>query len=302
MTFPDWMRKQRPPAETRRQLALQRPGLFLPVGAALFVLALIAGIYLFFPAETLKQRVIQELATRTRGDVQIGQLKLFPLLTLDLRRLSVATTGLPQALVIDHLTVSPRWLSLLSANPAMQVKTRLLNGSVTADFSKNGTFNARGAGLRFDLPIQQPLPFSITATLDDASLDSALRLDQETSTQLSLRLLDAMVHGLTALDAGNQGLALGEIILQADGQGRTLLIKSVSARGGVLEVDGAGSVLIGRTAATSRINLTLQVRPGPNATAEITALLELAGKPAADGHYPLRLNGTLTKPVLTPAG
>ena len=302
MRVPDWMRMGRQPGHAGRPSALLRTGMFLPVGAGLFVLGLMAGIYLFFPTDVLKQRVSQELANRTQADVQIGQLKLYPLLTLDARQVSIAGIGLSQPLVIDGLTISPNWLTLLSANPGMQVKTRLLNGSVTADLLKNGIFNARAAGLRFDLPLQEPLPLNIRATLGEARLDSGLRLDQETSTQLSLQLLNVMVLGLTVFDANNQGIALGEIMLQADGQGRTLQIKSLTAQGGVLDVSGSGSLLVGLTAATSRINLTLQVRPGPNANPDITALLELTGQPAPDGHYPLRLNGTLTKPVLTPGG
>jgi hypothetical protein len=79
-------------------------------------------------------------------------------------------------------------------------------------------------------------------------------------------------------------------------------IKTLSARGGDLDVNGFGTLLIGRTSATSRIKLELQVRPGPNADPSIASLLELAGKQGPEGFYSLKVSGTLAKPMLKTGG
>jgi hypothetical protein len=63
---------------------------------------------LFFPEEMLKQRIIQEIGTCTRVEVQIDQVSLYPLLTLDANRVSLEISGLPQPLEIEQLSVTPK--------------------------------------------------------------------------------------------------------------------------------------------------------------------------------------------------
>jgi type II secretion system protein N len=263
---------------------------------------MLAGIYLFFPAEALRQRIIQEVGTRTGVEVQIGQIALYPLLTLDADRIKLGITGLPQPLEIEQLSVSPQWSTLLSGDPGVQLRSRAMFGTITAGLQKGGAISASANGLRFDLPMQKPIPFSIMGTLSEASLDSSTRLGPGTKTGLSLRLADVSILGLEIFQADSPGLSLGEITLELDGQGRALRISALNAKGGDLEVDGNGTLQIGRTAATSRIRLVLQVRPGPNADPNISSLLQLAGEPGPDGRYPLQLIGTLANPILKPGG
>jgi len=296
MRFPAW------PGKNKKPLAVwQRPSLFLLAGIGLLLLGMLVGFYLFFPAETLKQRIIQELETRTSVTVQIEQVSLYPLLTFSAKGITLDVKGLSQSLLIESLSIAPQWSTLLSADPGVQVQGELMNGTIDAGVLKNGLISAKAAGLRFDLPIQKPLPFNITGTLSDASIDTATRLDTETKSHLLLRLADVKVLGLELLKAESPGLALGDITLEADGQGRSQKV-TLSAKGGDLDVSGDGTLLIGRTAASSRIKLVLLVRPGPNADPSITSLLELSGKADADGRYPLQLTGTLDKPSLKVGG
>ena len=302
MRLAAWLQRAKTPPAARQRSGLQRPSLFLLVGAGLLLLGLLAGFYLFFPAEALRQRIIQEVATRSGVQLQIERVALYPLLTLDANRIELGVAGLPQPLAIEQLKIAPQWATLLSGNPGAQLQGRLMTGTIEAGLQKSGAINARATGLRFDLPVQQPISFNVTGTLSEASLDSTIGLAAETKTSLSLRLAGVSVLGLELLQAEGRGLALGDITLELDGQGRALRINSLTAKGGDLEVAGEGTLLVGRTLATSRIKLALQVRPGPNADPTITSLLQLAGKPGEDGRYPLQLSGTLAKPVLKPGG
>lgn len=282
-------------------VAWQRPSFFL-LGGGLFLLGALAGFYLFFPAEALKQRIVQEVGIRTKAEVQIEQVSLYPLLTLDANRISLDVSGLLQPLEIEQLSVTPQWFTLLGGNPGVQLQADIMGGTLSADLQKSGALSAKALGLRFDLPLQNPIPVNITGTLGEATLNSARHLDRETKTLLSLRLTDVRVLGLDLFKGESPGLALGQIVLEVDGQGRSMRITELTTKGGDLDVDGHGTLLIGRTAATSHIKLALQVRPEPNADPSITSLLELAGKPGQDGRYPLKLTGTLVKPVLNPGG
>lgn len=297
MRFPAWPRKSKKP------LAVwQRPSLFLLTGIGLLLLGMLAGFYLFFPAETLKQRIIQEVESRGRVTVQIAQVSLYPLLTLDAREVKLGLKGLPQPLAIESLSIAPQWSTLLSGDPGVLLQGELMSGTITAGLLRSGALSARASGLHFDLPIQKPLAFNLTGTLSEAAVDAATRLDPETKTRLLLRLTDVRVLGLELLKADGPGLALGEITLEAEGQGRALKISTLSAKGGDLDVSGDGTLLVGRTSASSRIKLALQVRPGPNADPAITSLLELSGEPNEDGRYLLQLTGSLDKPNLKSGG
>lgn len=283
----------------------RKSSVFLLAGAGLLLLGMLTGFYLFFPAETLRQRIIQEVETRAGvavQSVQIEQVGLYPLLTLDTRGIELGLTGLPHPLPIEALSIAPQWSTLFSADPGVLVHGSLMNGTITAGLLRSGAINARATGLRFDLPIQKPLPFNVTGTLSEATFDGGTRLDAEAKTQLLLRLANVSVLGLELLKTDGRGLVLGEIALQAEGQGRAVKVKTLSAKGGDLEVKGNGTLLIGRTASSSRIKFTLHVRPSPTADAFIASLLELAGKPDPDGFYSLNLSGTLDKPILKPGG
>lgn len=302
MSFFARINKEKGQVVGRRQTARSWLSLWLLAGAGLFLLGLLVGLYLFFPAEMLKQRIIQEVATRTGAQLQIEQFTLYPLLTLDARQINFDMAGLPQALEVERLSISPQWSTLLSGDPGAQLHVNIMNGTVTAGLLKSGAISGKAAGLRFDLPIQKPLPFNITGTLSEVTIDAATRLDPETQTHLLLRMVDVKVLNLQLLEADGPGLALGDITLEAEGQGRSLRIKSLTAKGGDFDVDGEGTLLIGRSSASSRIKLALQVRPGPNADPTISSLLELAGKPDPDGRYTVRLSGTLANPVLNAGG
>jgi type II secretion system protein N len=285
--------------------AWRRPSLFLLAGAGLLLLGMLTGVYLFFPADALKQRIIQEVEAHAGVAVQslqIEQVSLYPLLTLDAVGIELGLTGLPLPIPIEALSIAPQWSTLLSADPGVLVQGSLMNGTITAGLLKSGAISARAAGLRFDLPMQKPLPFNVTGTLSEAAFDGGTQLDTETKTHLLLRLADVNVLGLELLKADGSGLALGEITLEAEGQGRSMRVKTISAKGGDLEVNGDGTLLIGRTSASSRIKLALQVRPGANVDPSITSLLDIFGKPDADGRYPLQVTGTLGKPILKSGG
>lgn len=280
----------------------QRPSLFLLAGCCLLLMGMLTGFYLFFPAEALKQRIIQELMTRTGTEVQIRQVSLYPLLSLDADQVKIDLPDLPRPLEIEQLSLTPLWSTLLSSNPGVQLQAELMSGTLSGELLKNGMISAMATGLSFELPMQKPIAMNITGTFNQANLDAAIRLEPETKTVLSLQLSDVRVTGLDIFKADSPGLALGEVILEVDGQGRAMKIKTLSVKGGDLDVSGEGTLLIGRTSASSRIKLALQVRAGANADPSIASMLELAGKPGPDGRYSLTLGGSLAQPTIKLGG
>jgi len=276
----------------------RRSGRTLLVGTCLFLLGLTVGIYLFFPTEALQQRIIQEIKARTGTDVQIEQVSLYPPLSLCARLFNVVTTVLPVPLKIDQLRVSPKWSTLLSSDPGVQFQAQLMNGDATAEILKSGVINATATGLRFELPLQKPMIMTISGNLGQATVNAATRLAPETKTQLSLQLSDVRISHLDFFKEDSPGVALGAIFIEGKGQGRAMKINALSVTGGDFNINGEGTLLIGRTSATSRMNLSLNIKPAGSALPALVSLLELTAPPDANGDHRLRLTGTLAAPTI----
>lgn len=296
------LNREKTPVGGNRHTARRSINFWVLAGLGLFLLGILAGLYLFFPVDVLKQRIVQDIATRSGVQLQIEKLTLYPLLTLDAEQLNIDIPGLQQPLVIEQLSIAPQWSTLLSGDPGAQLQAHLMNGMVTGSLKKNGALSAKAAGLRFDLPMQKPVPLNITGTLNDATIDSSIRLGPERKSHMSLRLTDVSVLGLEMFNTDGRGLALGAITLEVDGQGQALRITSLTAVGGDVDITGEGTLLIGRNSATSRIKLELQILPGKSADPMIASLLELAGEAEENGRYRVRLTGTLANPVMKAGG
>ncbi len=302
MRFPGWPRKRVKPVTAGRKTTRQRSGLFLCGATGLFLLAFLAGIYLFFPAEVLKQRIIHEVTERSAAEIRIGRLALAPLLTLKMSAINLLPPNAPWPIEIDELHMAPRWLTLFSGNPAMRVKAELMSGTLTSGLQKNGTFTLRAEDLDFDLPLQEPLALRITGTLAEADLAGGIDFAKETQTRLALRLNAVRILGLDLSGGGETTIDLGVITLQVNGQGRFMQINVLEASGGNLAVSGEGTLIVGQTKAASRLKLTLLIRPGADLDPNLRSLLELTGKPQADGRFPLQISGSLANPVFNLGG
>jgi len=302
MTLPSWLSKVRLPSFSRVSQVGFRLQSTMLVGVALFLLGLFAGIYLFFPTHVLQQRLVQEVESQTGATVEIGQLGLYPVLTVAAERLEIGGAGLPGPIKLDTLTVSPQWLSLLSGDPGIQLNSGLMGGVLSASLQRSGRMHAKATGLHLEIPMQTPVDMLITGVLDTATFTGSVPLGSDTATTLSLKLTDVKLAGLESFAAGGMTLPLGAIELQVRGEGRMMKVVSLTAKGGALEASGKGTLLVGKTAASCRIDLELQVRPGTSLDTSIATLLELVAKPNANGDYLLRLKGPLTSPALQPGG
>ena len=271
---------------------------FVLICVALFLVSVLAGFYLFFPNNALRERVVHESASRADLTVTMDSLSLSPIFTLKAGGLAIRHEDLPVPVAIDQLTLAPEWTSLLSGDPGVSIEASVMGGAVSSIITKSGEVTAQGENVRLDLPIEEPFPLQVNGQLSRLNFSGGTRLDTETSSELAMQLTDVQVIGLEMLNANGGRLPLGEITLNVEGQGRAMKVTTLSAEGGAFDVSGSGTVLIGRTAASSRLNLSLQVKPTAQADPSLVSLLELSGQPSDNGAYTLRLSGTPTRPVL----
>lgn len=273
-------------------------GTFVLTATGLFFVTFLLGFYLFFPVESLTDRIILEVRERTQTRMTIGHLALTPFLALSANDLNIQREDLPFSLVIDSLRLSPQWATLFSEDLGVHIDAKMMGGFVTADIQKNGQFFTEAGELTLEIPIQKPISMKVVGTLKRGSFNSSTRIVPETVTQLNMRLSDVKVYADKTLATGLDGVDLGEISLDVEGRGRSIQIKSVAASQGDFGIQGSGRLIIGPSMSTSRINLALQIKPEPAADQTLIELLKLTGTPEDDNGFRIRLSGSLAQPVI----
>lgn len=298
------LRLSRRPAAPRGGRGFLR--FYLSAGAVLIV-AFLIGLYLFFPATALKERIENEVASRAPVSLNIGHLAL---------RFPPGLSGSPVTVTIvppfpprpgdpppaeippfrfDRVQVSPAWGTLFGSHPGAAFQASLLGGELAGVLQRGGAVDAVASGLRWSGPLGAT-SLQLTTTLKSARFVGGLPLRATTATRLEATLSDVRLTGLKALGGENDSLALGTVVLRASGRGNSFRIESLDATGGSLGASVSGTVLLMNPVERSRINLSVTLRPAASFDKNLASLLNLVTKPERDGTYRLHLTGSVGRP------
>jgi len=277
--------------------ALQRAGIVL-LGLGLLLLGGFTGLLLALPTDALTNRLIQEVETRTRTEIDIsGGMQLALPLALRGAESVVQPRTMTQfpPVQIDRFQVRPLWTSLLTFNPGLTAEAQLMNGSMSAAYRADGSLSLQADNLLLDLPIEQGFNLQLKGRLLQGRLNTVVPLGRETASRLTLTLDRVRLLGLTGQE---NGLRLGTIRLELNGEGNSFRVAELRAVEGDFTVTGAGRVLLGNSPASSRLNLRLTIRPEASADPTLADLLRMTGRESSAGAYQLRLGGSLARPEL----
>lgn len=265
----------------------------------LLLIAALISFYWAFPSRTLKARLQMELAQSYELQAQISPpTLLFPpglaCSQVDLTFAEPYNRTVP----LQKVRVSPLWFSLLGDAPGLRFRAGLNGGTLTGTSRSNGQTTL----LADQVAIQETLQIdggpSIQGVLQNSNFSGLLPLQLPGERNLSLTLNQVRLSGLEAYGVAGGGLDLGQLVLLAEGQGKTLRLKELSLKGGALEGSGQGTVMIGASPAATQLNLTLELRPGKELNPTLSELLSLVGTRAPNGSRRLRLSGSLQQPTL----
>ncbi len=281
-----------------RRLLNDRLGWWLLAPLLLLVAALIS-FYLAFPSRTLQARLELELARNYDLQAQLSPPKLlFPpglaCSQLDLTFPKPYDRSLP----LRKVQISPLWLTLLSDTPGLRFRVNLNGGILTGTARRNGQTTL----LADQVTVQETLHINggpaIQGILENSRFSGLLPLQLPGERSLNLNLNRIRLSGLETYGVAGGSIDLGRLVLRADGQGKTLRLKQLSLQGGALEGSGQGTILIGSSPAATRLNLTLELRPGSGLDPTLRELLSLVGSSAPNGSRRLKLSGSLQQPAL----
>ncbi len=103
-----------------------------------FLAAFIVFIFITFPGELIKKRIIAEIESGTPYKVDIEEASISPLLSIELGGVKLYKTK-DRFLKIDSLSIRPSVLALILGTKKFPFKAKLLNGEVVGSVSMAGS-------------------------------------------------------------------------------------------------------------------------------------------------------------------
>ena len=264
----------------------------------LFVVSAFFSFWMFFPAEVLQRRLLQEVSQQTGLEMRgRNAAMLFPVgLKLDL---SIYPDVSELAdLELTGLQVSPVWRSLFSNSQAVNLTGTIAGGTVDVDAGQSGQIDLKFKDIALLILQQQDVPYRISGQLTGQLAGENISENMNGRGTFSLYLRDARVLGLEKIGLP-ANLSAGVLQLKGKFDRRRFSLEEVVLTGGDLELSGGGNILIGETSEQTRLNLNVRLHPTSTTPDSLRDLLNMAGiRPTVDGSYLLRVGGTLAKPVI----
>lgn len=265
----------------------------------LFLASFLLFFHLLFPVRALQLRLSREASDRFGLQVETSEPRLLFPLQLAGRQITLtppAPYGRP--LTIEHFAAAPRWFSLLSGKPGLTFEGKLRGGEISGAFYPDDSVDL----VLQDVTLQEKLlpgqDLTLSGVLKKGSFSGPVPPASRGTSELVLQMEGIRVSGLEGLGVAVDALDLGRITLSATGQSSTFRIAGLSARGGVIEATGQGSVLLGSSPSACRLNLVLRLHPTERLSPGLRDLLSLLGKPGRDGSLQMQLTGTLANPTI----
>ncbi len=304
-----------PPSDNRN-----RRSLIKTIGYAGFALfSLLLSLYLTFPVEALRDRLSQEVSTRSANTIALDISDLSLLgptgisgkdidLTFRGHQPKNSTDGRPLQLHLDELNTRVEILPLLSGTATLDTSARLGDGTIVVDATPRDARNldARvsilGVELAHDALLLGALGVPIRGLLNgNGNLSwrgEASKSDMDLSLSTGgLSIGPAVVAGfsLPKINGGNVSLELAA----KEGQ---LQIVSFKQRGGDVKLVLNGSISLRRRIEQSALDLCVKVKAEGDfleANPKFKSALELAQirfKRDGDGYLNINIGGNATRP------
>lgn len=259
-----------------------------------FIGCFIIALLLFLPLDQLARQIEQQ-AKKQGYELQIDNPHLLFPLGLGAEQMELSHPRLAHPPVqLRAVSLQPLWLSLASNNPGLRFGFEAYLGKIDGSAYRDGRVEASFSQLQFQEPLGAQLPLGIEGTLVKGEFNGQLPLAGKNRSRLQLQLRDLRLTGMQTLGSSSDILQLGDLTCTAEANGPIIQISTLSNTGPGFDLTGSGNLRLGRTAATSRVNLKLLLTPKSAFDPTLKDMLSLLKKPQPNGSYQLNLSGALT--------
>ena len=265
----------------------------------LFCVSGLVSFWVFFPAEVLQQRLVQEVSRETGVKMRAERATMLvpPGVKMDLTLYPAQAGIAPLSLRNVHL--NPVWTSLLSGNQAVNLKGSLAQGEVAARLWRNGSLQLNLQDIELSLLQEADLDYRFGGLLTAQFQGEELLVDARRGQgRFAIDIRAAQIFGLEKVGLPPE-LPLGLIQVNGRFSENRVSVEQLVVTGGVLELSGGGTLLIGTTPEQTRLNLNVRIHPTRQTPDTVRDLLMLTGvRPGPDGSYILQIGGSLGRPLL----
>lgn len=276
--------------------------IFVLIGILLFILFL----YLGFPYESLKRRIIGELEAKTPFVYEIEKVLPHPLLGLSFKNAviySIIGTKKVKVLEIERLRVAVPLLQLLGGRISLRLWGEILEGTVEGGLSKSGgqaelTLLGREMNLRQIQVLRDVVGVEMVGilrgktalTLGEGDISRQSGTAEFTVSEAKFSKLP--LPGLAPLGVG---LIQGSLEMKRG----NVIIKRLAFSGGDFNGEVLGNILLDARLSQSRLNLKITIKPSAQFDPKHRVFLSLLGRRGkAEGFYAFSLRGTLGHPQI----
>ena len=267
---------------------------------ALFLLACVITFLLLFPGQAVRDRVEHLIQRQTGVSIDIGELGLAPIATLNLRnvRWQPELQDWPPV-TLTRLELSPRWSTLFGGNPGATVEASISGGEIEGFMLRDGSLEAALSAIALAPFFPETYPYRPQGTLGGTVESTGQALANDGRAAFQLQIDQAALTGLETLGVEDGRLDLGNIRAQGVLQGRNLKVEDLYNQGGDLQISGKATIFVADSPQLSRITAQIEVTPGPGLEPGLRDLLTLSGvKPDRSGTFRFRIAGNLANPTL----
>jgi type II secretion system protein N len=275
---------------------------FILLGILLFILFL----YIGFPYETLKGRIIGELEARTPFLYEIEEIHPYPLVGLRFENVvAYASVGSKRVRVLgaERLRVTLSLLPLLWRKVSLRLRGRVLGGTLEGDISKREdrrelTLRGRDMSLQQIGILNDVAGVEITGTLRGKTVLTLGEGDiSKQSGRAEFLIAKAILSKLPL--PGLAPLRIGRIEGEVELRRGSVLVKRLAFSEGDFEGQVLGNIVLSSHFPDSRLNLSITVKPGAEFDPRHRVLLSLLGrKGKSEGSHAFSMRGTLRRPRL----
>lgn len=259
-----------------------------------FGFSFLLAILFFLPLDPFARQLEQQ-AAKQGFQLQVEQPQLLFPLGLGAGSLQISYTQLQHSpFILDNIDLRPLWLSLTSDNPGLSFELETMQGKISGSVHRDGSLQINLANLQVKEPLSPELPLILDGHLVKGTFDGKLPLTGKNISRLQLELVDLRIKGMQKLGSNHDLLPLGQLTLAAEAKGPLLQISRLRGTGPAFDLKGSGSLRIGRTVASSSLNMNLILTPKDTLDPALKDLLSLLKKPQPDGSYQLSLRGALS--------
>ena len=274
--------------------------IFIFLGVFLFILFL----YIGFPYEALKRRIIGELEAKTPFRYEIEEIHPHPLSGLAFKNIGVyalVDSKKVKVLGVERLRITLSILPLVWRKVHLRFWGRMLDGTVDGDFSKKGRENqltlvGRNVNLQRIQFLREVKGMEMAGILKGKTLMTFRKGDLSGhSGSAEFQISEVMLNRLPL--PGIAPLRVGHIQGSIELERGKVIIKQLVSSGGDFNGQVLGNIFLNSHLPQSRLNLKITIKPSGKFDSRYRMLLSLFGPQSKTGGvYAFSLEGTLLQP------